>query len=473
MDFIQCTIFLFLHLLIWGCFYWTYAQEARTAYGHPLMVGLTKGQTEDPAVQKLLKDYRTRLKKWFFAFLLLGALLLLPAGVLFLLVWLLLLSAAELMFPSRIAAQARKELLRLKAEQGWKIPARETRKIDLKLDRRKSNRSRIPLYWYLIPTGFYAGIGLYALGSRDTGTAFVLTAALGFLIMAAGIALIRWLPNKTWCADTEVNQKLNGWKKYTASLCWLELSVTDAAVYLALLLYLEQERLLYLFLGLFFLAVCLLCLVLQLKLYQSARRQLLADKEVYAYDEDDYWSFGLWGLRYYNPYDPQVFKENNSGGLNQTVNMAQTSGKWLAAGTVLFVVGIGLFVAWQFAYPAWLDGQGKLADLTVQGEILKAESPLYEAEIPLEEILTAELVQELGEGTRTNGASTGHYGKGKFRYDRYGDVQVYAAWKHPPYLVLATKDGTWIVNDDDPQKTREIYESIGKGKERDSHDSGT
>ena len=203
------------------------------------------------------------------------------------------------------------------------------------------------------------------------------------------------------------------------------------------------------------------------KEYQSAKDQLLAQEKVYAYDEDDYWSFGIWGLRYYNPYDPQVLKENNSGGLNQTVNMAQASGKWMAAGTILFLAVISLFVAWQFAYPAWLDRQGKLADMEIQADTLKVESPLYKAEIPVEEIMRAELSYDLGEGSKTNGSATGHYGAGKFRYDRYGDVTVYAAWKHKPYLILFAKDEVYIINDDDPEVTLGIYEKVSRGKEAD------
>lgn len=468
MEILVSVIFCLLYLLLWGCFYWTFIQEARTAYGHPLMVRLTKEQMEDPDVKELLELYRKKLKRYFLIFLLSGAGVLIPVDVLFPVIWTFLMAAAELVFPSKIAEKTRNDLVKLKAEKGWKISGTlEKRKIDLKLDRRKINRSMISLYWYLIPTAFFAGTVLYAFQSRENRTIFLLLAVLGFVLMAAGILFIIWLPNKTWCENTQANQKLNGWKKYTASLCWLELSITDGAIYFATALFLEKDQLISLFLEIFFVIVSLLCVVIQLKEYQSAKDQLLAQEKVYAYDEDDYWSFGIWGLRYYNPYDPQVLKENNSGGLNQTVNMAQASGKWMAAGTILFLAVISLFVAWQFAYPAWLDRQGKLADMEIQADTLKVESPLYKAEIPVEEIMRAELSYDLGEGSKTNGSATGHYGAGKFRYDRYGDVTVYAAWKHKPYLILFAKDEVYIINDDDPEVTLGIYEKVSRGKEVD------
>ncbi|MFQ7311453.1 hypothetical protein B5F37_03000 [Drancourtella sp. An210] len=455
-------IYLGIYLLLCATFYWTYIQEARTRFGHPFMVRITAVMAKEESVQEILGQYKKRIRLFFFVCVFLGAIIFfLPPQWGF--VWMILSGFVQIMLPSRIERTSRKRLMLLKQEKQWFIRTESRHKIDLKLDRKRSNQSMPSSWWFLIPIVIQCIAFVYCLVQGEGGKTFAAVCVLGLLIIAAGIGFIRWLPNKTYCEESTVNQRLNGKKKAAASRAWLWICSGDAVWNLGIAGFLYSERLQCLFLAGAALIVSVTAAILALTEYGREKQYELASEVVYEYDEETYWDVGWFGLRYSNPYDPQVFKENNSGGLNLTVNQAARKGKWMTAGIILFCAGIALFVVWQFAYPKYLDEKGLLADLVIEDGVIRVTGPLYNAKIPKEQVVEAELTDDLGEGIRTNGSSTASYGKGKFRYDKYGNVRVYLAWKHRPYLVLKTETDIYIVNDDDPAQTIRIYEEIKGG----------
>ena len=134
---------------------------------------------------------------------------------------------------------------------------------------------------------------------------------------------------------------------------------------------------------------------------------------------------------------------------------------------ILIIVGvIILFLGYIFGYPYYLDQRHELAELTLTKTTLCVDSPFYEDEWALESIEKVEWSDDLGGGVRVNGTDTGVYGKGHYRFDRYGDCEVYLASLHSGYIILSTQDGLFIINDDEEEKTKAIYEELIKKVEQ-------
>lgn len=451
----------FVTILISGCFYRTYIQEAKTKYGHPFMVRLSQEMTENQDIRMLLEQYRKKIRRLFFLFVCIDILVLFCPAV-----WGIFWMAASIfvqgMIPSNIAGRFRKKIVGIKQEKGWKIPAETRRKIDLSLDRKNINQSMLSVWWYLFPTLLYGIVCFFSMDQKKENRIWIAICIIEAAVMFVGRWFLSGMQNQTYCKEGEINRKVNQIKKSSASRAWFVLCTGDAICMICIWAGFCKDVFVCFFLAGFCIPAALAVMAVLRKNYVQKKRYLLADETVYEYDEDDYWSFGLWGLEYENPYDPQTLKENNSGGWNQTVNKASRQGRWMILLFLLFLVGIALFVAWQFLYPAYLYRTGRLAELKLDKNQVLVESPLYEAEIPVREIREMELAQQLGNGERTNGAATDIYGKGRFRYDTYGEVYVYICWKTPPYLILKTKKEIYIVNDDDAGRTIQIYEALKK-----------
>ena len=130
----------------------------------------------------------------------------------------------------------------------------------------------------------------------------------------------------------------------------------------------------------------------------------------------------------------------------------------------IFIIGIWTFVIalllWLFGYPYYLDITNNLVNLSLTDQAVVVDSPFYDVSIDLQKVNKAELADDLGKGIRTNGTDTFVYGKGNYTFDRYGKCKVYMASLHPCYIILYTDDITYIVNDDDIQNTKLIYQEI-------------
>lgn len=108
----------------------------------------------------------------------------------------------------------------------------------------------------------------------------------------------------------------------------------------------------------------------------------------------------------------------------------------------------------------YLDITNNLVNLSLTDQAVVVDSPFYDVSIDLQKVNKAELADDLGKGIRTNGTDTFVYGKGNYTFDRYGKCKVYMASLHPCYIILYTDDITYIVNDDDIQNTKLIYQEI-------------
>lgn len=169
-------------------------------------------------------------------------------------------------------------------------------------------------------------------------------------------------------------------------------------------------------------------------------------------EEDDYW---ICGMFYYNKNDKR-FMVNRRVGMGTTINMAKTSGKVFCGivlvGTFVLVLwSAGLILAEDFV-PISL----KVADQAVISGQYKEEY-----RIPLEDIETVELVEELPSMSKRVGSAMDSMLKGSFLDEEYQSCKVCVRRQEPPFVKLVTEDGMiYYFNDEEPEVTEEVYEKI-------------
>lgn len=174
-------------------------------------------------------------------------------------------------------------------------------------------------------------------------------------------------------------------------------------------------------------------------------------KGVYV-DDDDKW---IWGLFYYNPEDSHLII-NDRVGINSSVNLAKPAGKVLGVVLALVVLSI------PFMIPITNTVLDKPPVIEVNETVLAATSGGTHYEIPLDEIKSAELMEELPTKlVRNMGTGLENLMKGDFTAQDYGSMKVCLDPQCPPYLLVEKENGQkFLVGSREDGKIEAIYEII-------------
>lgn len=120
---------------------------------------------------------------------------------------------------------------------------------------------------------------------------------------------------------------------------------------------------------------------------------------------------------------------------------------WICSGVTMLIVAVVLALSFR------------PTNITVGEENIKI-SGLYGREIPVAEIVSVELLDEMPPiAMRTNGSDTGKQAKGHFRFSN-GDHCMLFIHKQAPYIQLRTKDDLYYLNLSDKEKTVELFETL-------------
>lgn len=96
------------------------------------------------------------------------------------------------------------------------------------------------------------------------------------------------------------------------------------------------------------------------------------------------------------------------------------------------------------------------------GEETISISGMYGRDIPLSEIVSVELLEELPPvAMRTNGSSTGKYNKGHFRLKNGEDCLLFIR-NQAPYIELRTTGHLYYINGDTKEETLEVLSKINE-----------
>ena len=373
------------------------------------------------------------------------------ANLVYMMAWFVIL-----VIGSNFALRKYRSLLKeLKKEKQWIVKEERKMHVDLKLSAYMEN---VKTNWYLLVIPLSIDLILFGLGIYYKQMILVATALLMIFILCVGSYFISRMANQAYTNDTDLNISLNLARKKSYFMALFYIGCGDACFNLGLFMLDKQFIFGLLCLGL---AVCVMILMVYTLLSfprLKARMIRLHEDKFYYQNLDEVWRVGILGAVYDNPSDPRTLVPSPNG-MQMIFNAAKPGYRYF----ILIIVGvIILFLGYIFGYPYYLDQRHELAELTLTKTTLCIDSPFYKREWALESIDKVEWSENLGKGVRVNGTDTGVYGKGHYRFDRYGDCEVYLASLHPAYIILYTQEGVFIVNDDEQEQTKAVYKQLVK-----------
>ena len=122
-------------------------------------------------------------------------------------------------------------------------------------------------------------------------------------------------------------------------------------------------------------------------------------------------------------------------------------------------------MAWGFAWVVMVGAAIVLAlsfrptRITVGEESIKI-SGMYGREIPVSDIVSVELVDEMPPiAMRTNGSDTGNQAKGHFRF-KNGEKCMLFIHKQAPYIQMRTTDNLYYLNTNGKEETESLYQQL-------------
>lgn len=197
-------------------------------------------------------------------------------------------------------------------------------------------------------------------------------------------------------------------------------------------------------------AVTAFSLYVELKT-RNIQQKLTQDsgKTVYS-DEDDRWIFGLF---YYNPDDSHNMV-NKRVGIGMTLNMAKAPGQILTAVTVILLLAMPLVGIWM------MKAESTPVDLMIVNDQLVASHTSDVYKIRLSEVQSAELLDTLPSGTRTNGTAMENVLKGSFDLKGIGSCRLCLDPRVSPYIEVKTADHVYILGAADSVRTLQVYASL-------------
>lgn len=407
-------------------------------------------------IQEIIKHYNKRqLLTSILALISYLPLYLLPSpwvnGYFFIAIW---INVSIIYVPFK---RARKQLLELKKLRGWPNGKTQTIKIDLSLSA-YMEKHPFDLKRYLIILFvdiFVLAVMIYYRADQQ----MYLYMILQFIVLFGGITLIKRIPNKTFCNNSEANITINKLRLDSFHHCFFFLIFADAIFNLFLQLVMLDKLPFTILLGLIIiLFICIFITINKANNYQTKKKEILNyyNQKEYTISNDDCWKIGLTGPQYYNKADPRTIVDAPNG-TQIMFNAAKPAYKYFIIGIWTFVIALLLGI---FGYPYYLDITNRLVDLSIYDNQIIVDSPLYNTKISLENVTKTELTNDLGQGIRTNGTDAIVYAKGNYSYDKYGECKVYLASLHECYIILYTDDITYIINDDNKKNTKKIYQEI-------------
>ena len=405
-----------------------------------IAVGVTFPYAEHrhPDILALLARFKRELGWACLALLVLAAVLMfLPVsfGVM-MTIWLVWVDLC-IVLPVAPYVKCNKALKALKRERGWSSTRRQA-VADLTMAAQPEKKaspatfvlalvvSALPVWW--------------ALGGGDV------TEGLALLVGPACVALFwvcyRWAFRRkaeVVDEDEDLTAALTRLRRRAWRRCWVWGAWLMALLSWAMLLSFDRP-ILGLALTLLLSVVLVAAMVgLEFRLRKLQERLTAGSGRDFYVDEDDKW---IWGMFYYDPDDRHLMV-NARVGLNTTVNMARPAGK------VIMLLTAALLLLMPLA-GVWLMGEERApVTLTLTDTALVAAHSGTRYEIPLEEVDSAELLEELPPIRRVAGTAMDTVDKGRWRCDEYGALTACLDPRTGPWLLVRAGETTWLVGSSD------------------------
>ena len=255
-------------------------------------------------------------------------------------------------------------------------------------------------------------------------------------------------------SDITVTKNLTRIRKYYWCRFWLMLSwLTALFSFGAIFIY--SATLFFLILTMIYSVVILgYTIGIEVKLRNMQQRFNQNEPSEILVDEDDYWPLGLLGTYYYNKNDNNNFV-NARVGFNTTVNVAKPFGKWLMIFCAILVLAMPFLGVWLIV------DEFSTVEIVLTETSIEAHHTGIEYEIPLEDIISYELLTELPKISRTAGTGLDNVAKGIFsvkgidtscRLCLYPDAEL--------FLLIETEEQTYLFGMENTRQMQQIYHTL-------------
>ncbi len=423
-----------------------------------IVIGCTLPLTaqHDPRVQGICRRYKKQVWLWFF--ILTAALvpaLLFPRfslALAYMFIWML-----AAMVPSFVLfARYNGRLRALKAQEGWVTPYSGAVVVDISA---KPEELGKPLSrWLFIPPLIVSLVPCVLAmfsgneGERWGGLILGLTFALCCLMSLFFYPLVFRQRPDVVDSDSRVNAALTRVRRYNWGKTWIAMSWLSAL--LALGFWFLRESVFWLMLLTLAYTAAMLYFALRAEFaVRRAQERLPWESGARDYvDEDQYW---VWGLFYCNPDDRRTLI-NDRTGMGMGMNLAKPAGK-ITMGLValILVIGVPLMAGWFIAMD-FTPREARIEDGTLYFEHLTEKY-----EIPLDDISSLELLDDLPSARRVAGTGMDTLCEGRFDVEGYENVRISLDPQQDCYIVVLTDEGlTRIFNLMTEAETEAFYAEI-------------
>ena len=438
------------NILLWASILWLPAllyfmlkNEAKFKKNLAVGVTLPHAAREDPEVLALLERFR-RQTGWVCLGLTAVAVpcLWIRGMGLSLAVWCVwLLLAMALPYLPYIACH--RALTALKVRRGWQ-PARPETAAELTVAA-EPQRWLSPL-WFLLPLA----VSLLPLALDRTQWILYLTDA-------AMVGLF-WLcyrycyRSKAEAVDenTALTRALTRLRRYNWGKCWVWCAWLMAGLNLCVWLLRRHPLAMLAAVLALSAAICAVVIGVEFRTRQAQERLTAASGVDYYVDEDDKW---IWGLVYYAPNDQRLMV-NKRVGMGTTMNMARRPAQVLMAAMLLLLLAMPLL-------GVWISSEERaVVTLEVSGATLTAAHAGTHYTIPLDEVESAELLEQMPDIQRVWGSGLDTVQKGSYA-SRWGNITVCLDPRAGPWLLVTTADGEiYLLGAADSTQTRAVYAAL-------------
>ena len=248
--------------------------------------------------------------------------------------------------------------------------------------------------------------------------------------------------------DSDVNAALTRVRRYNYGKMLLATSYLTAVFMLAYWL-LQESALWTLVLTVVYMFVLTgFCLATEFSVRRTQER-LTAGESGYV-DEDDLW---LWGMFYNNPNDRHLFINDRTGS-GMGVNVGRPAGRVFMALTAALILGLAVVsIALALGFSAPFEAH-------IESGTLYFEHGMEKYEIPLEDITSLELIDDLPSARRIAGTGLPNLVEGRFRVDGYENTRISLNPEEPPYIAVLTPEFSRIFALGTPQETEAFYNEL-------------
>ncbi len=166
--------------------------------------------------------------------------------------------------------------------------------------------------------------------------------------------------------------------------------------------------------------------------------------------EDDFWSHGQF---YHNPHDSAKYV-NKRMGIGTTINWAHKGHRQVMIFTLvmtgLLTVGLNGGLLYM---------EIKVPQFEITSDQLYIHYPVYYYKVPLEDIQSLTVIQDLPHMSKSNGIDTDNFARGYFYVQGHGRVFV-CIYKEAPYVIIESKLGPIMINENTTSGTYQLLEAL-------------